>query len=157
MPALINPATLPMTDEIFSWSPPEGEDNSEMLHFAASQLRRDLSAIPPAVDCRLTSVHLDPQFAQFCIRSRGIEWPRCDRWFRIFQGPAKVSPEPLLFCHFPDGSNLLIDGTHRYVAAAMAGLRELPAWIVPEIIWRRYLVDLPAEPAFLSGWSGISP
>jgi hypothetical protein len=41
---------------------------------------------------------------------------------------------------------LLVDGNHRYVKAAMMGVKLLPARVAPETLWRKFQVEgIPLE------------
>lgn len=147
---MLDPLSLGPLDEVFSWNE---TDNGPTLHFAATLLRREGIADLPTV-----VVPIDREFAMFCVQRRGVEAHRVERWGKWFLRNGAAKAPPLLFCHMEaDQSHLLVDGTHRYVAAALCVLPELPAVVVPEAVWRRYLVDLPQETTqdILTGFSGI--
>jgi hypothetical protein len=91
--------------------------------------------------------------AKMIKRYRGIETHRLAR--------AMAAEEwlPLLFAHMPDGTDLLIDGSHTYVARTMLGHRWALAHLVPQEVWCYYTVDgLPqaTEEELANSWSGIT-
>lgn len=147
----IDPLNLPSTDQVFSWTPPEG---GPMLHFAASAISRELAKHPPGIDSRLELIPVTREDAGMILTNRGIEPLRLLGLVSKLRGGQ--SCEPLLFARMADGSCLLIDGSHRYCAATILGRTELPAYILPELIWRNWLVDLPDDMP-LPDHSGIDP
>lgn len=81
-------------------------------------------------------VDVDPDFAAWMRENRGIEAHRLDRLSQAVIDAA----DPLVLVQLPDGQVLLVDGTHRFVWLAEHGQREAVAWIVPETIWRAFVV-----------------
>lgn len=51
---------------------------------------------------------------------------------------------PGIMCAFADGTQLLVDGNHRFVKRAQCGLQFMQFWLLPETAWRNALVALPA-------------
>jgi hypothetical protein len=128
--------SLPLTDEVFSWNDPDG---GPTLHFAVTRLFAAVAYTFP-----LKRVPIEREFATYCVHQRGVESARLAYWRKRVES---VDCPPLLFCHFEkDDSHLLVDGTHRYVAAYLKQVDSLLAFIVPEKVWRQYLIiDLPSE------------
>jgi hypothetical protein len=103
-------------------------------------------------DLEIVQAPVCQKHAEFCIKYRGVETHRLQRLLDV-----KPS-DPVLFASWPDGTYLLIDGTHRYVAAAMRKEVEIKARIIPEEIWRKFqLVGVkdPNPMQTLSKFSGI--
>lgn len=69
---------------------------------------------------------VDPDFAKYCMNMRGVEQHRLDRMV------PKVLMIPCLFLAEPDGTHLMLDGTHRYVYAYQNGIKEVRCLIVPQ-------------------------
>jgi|PlaIllAssembly_1097288.scaffolds.fasta_scaffold54853_6 hypothetical protein len=132
---MLDPLTIPATDQVFSWNAPEG---GPTLHFAATRLYYAAASLLP-----VRSVLVEATFVRYCVRERGVEPSRlatCREYIRANWC------EPVLFCHFEnDNSHLLIDGTHRYVASFIEGRTYIPAYTVPEPMWREFLIDLPSQ------------
>lgn len=55
----------------------------------------------------------------------------------------EILEKPGLMCEWPDGSQLVVDGNHRYVARYRRGKSFMAFWIFPESIWRRALLVSP--------------
>ncbi|MCO5157922.1 MAG: hypothetical protein M9945_14430 [Aquamicrobium sp.] len=100
----------------------------------------------------IVTIEVEPAIAEYFVQKRGIEQHRVDRLM------GEEIKEPLLLLHWIDGSHLLVDGHHRYVAASLKGQTELKARLVPKSVWSKYvIVDLPAERSdrMTKGFSGI--
>jgi hypothetical protein len=90
---------------------------------------------------------VEKHFAEWAMENRGVEQHRLER----------ITPtelvSPLCYCEFPTPaslgggiSHLLVDGNHRYVKAAMMGVKLLPARVAPETLWRKFQVEgIPLE------------
>lgn len=95
---------------------------------------------------------VEEHFAKWAMENRGVEQKRLDRLT-----PA-IFAQPLTYCEWENGSHLLVDGNHRYVKAAMLGVKELPARVVLPPLWRKYVVSgIPMKwsEAFLTAPSGL--
>ena len=53
--------------------------------------------------------------------------------------------EPGIICIFPDGSQLIVDGNHRFVLRGQRKMRTMGFWMVPEAIWRKSLLRVPSQ------------
>ena len=80
-------------------------------------------------------INVEHHIAEYFINNRGIEPHRLKRI------RSEDFLNPILFATTPKGTHLLLDGHHRYVAAAMAGKATLPAFVVPERVWRKFLIE----------------
>lgn len=103
------------------------------------------------------TIDLDPEMAEFFMANRGIEGHRLAR-----QIQATAPGSPITFLKWPDGTDLLADGNHRYVAACIRREKIITAKIVPLSVWRRFaIVNIPQQfddaafERYRSGWSGI--
>jgi hypothetical protein len=103
-----------------------------------------------------TLVEIDFEFAEFVLHNRGIEMHRLAK---LAVGEFR---DPITFLKWPNGTDLLADGNHRYVAAAIRRAKDIKSKIVPASVWRKFLItDIPKEydkEAFqrhLNGFSGI--
>lgn len=127
---------LPPSDQIFThFEEREGQPSRERV-FAATRLRllaRERDSEQAGV--LRTWVGLEEAHVGVLFARRGLEEAR------LLRALAAPSYAPLLFCLMPDGSALLVDGSHTYAAAFMRGLRELRAYLVPECVWKNFLVE----------------
>lgn len=85
----------------------------------------------------LTTVGVDAEHAEYCIRRRGVE---ADRIAVLVQNP-EYCKKPIVFVKFPDGTHLLADGTHRYVVFFMAQVPSVPAYIVPFEVAQPFIIE----------------
>lgn len=95
---------------------------------------------------------LEDHVAKMIQRLRGIEPHRVRRAIHSKQWL------PLIYAEQSDGTVLLIDGSHTYVARWMLGHKWANAYVVPESFWRHYTVEgLPSatEEMLAQSWSGI--
>lgn len=131
-PARLTLAELVKQGQVFSIRP-EGTDM--LLHFSVGRL------VAAIADHRLpvTEAYLLAHDAQTCLNKQGVEIAHVHRkmmdndWIQA----------PLIYCMWPDGSAILADGHHRYVARVMRGLPTFFAYAVPQAIWERCLVAHP--------------
>jgi hypothetical protein len=109
--------------------------------------------------------HMDSERAKFFItpidyttsvmimKHRGIEKPRLRRAMQT-----KLY-KPFLYLQMPDQTNLLCDGSHTYVARHMKGHKWGLTYVIPQEIWKHYLVEgIPqweSEAAMLASYSGV--
>ncbi len=128
---------LPPSDQIFTHfeEAKEGQSPRERV-FAVTRLRLlARKADSKQAGILRTWIGLEEAHVGVLFARRGLEEAR------LLQALAAPSYSPLLFCLMPDESALLVDGSHTYAAAFMRGLRELRAYLVPECIWRNFLVE----------------
>jgi len=116
--------------------------------FAATDLRRycDHNRLP------FSLVPVTKRDAKMILKHRGIEDYRLKRIWE------SQNWQPLLFAHMPDGTDLLIDGSHTYVARAMRGHKWVLAYVVPQEIWTYYTIEgfpQTTEQELLDSWSGV--
>lgn len=97
-------------------------------------------------------VPVEASWAKFFVENRGVERHRLQKcqadlirgvkWWPLLM---VEMPEPVSD-RFPEGvSHLLIDGTHRYVTLALAGITEAPCWMLTEAEWRPFEVERPQD------------
>jgi hypothetical protein len=90
----------------------------------------------------VTTVAIDFEFAKFSLDYRGVERHRLERITT-----RDLVKYPVTMCEWGDGSHLLVDGTHRYVRAALWGRTRIRARLVPITFWKEYeIVDAPPLP-----------
>lgn len=92
------------------------------------------------------------EFVTLCFARRGIEEHRLARLT-----PAQLD-EPILFCQMPEGSWLLVDGTHRYVRSYLEGAKTCQGWMLEERLWRPFQVADPQkfdQDELLNSFSGL--
>ncbi len=85
-------------------------------------------------------VAVDEDHARYCFEKRGFEDARIPD---LLSNPDYML-KPILFIALPDGSHLLIDGTHRYVLYYKFNQASIPAMIIPLDQVQEYIVtDVP--------------
>lgn len=83
-------------------------------------------------------VEIDPALAEFVMRSHAVSAAKADAL------PEKALLNPILLIQFADGKYLLADGNHRFVKASRVGRKTILAWLLPESVWRDFVVeDIP--------------
>lgn len=87
------------------------DDTGVITHFAISLALAWIKEHESEVEKLLVGIEQDT--AQMIFTCRGIEDHRLQPLLSV------ADPEPMLFVFMPDQTHLLIDGSHRYVAAAM--------------------------------------
>jgi hypothetical protein len=102
------------------------------------------------------SIPVEQDQARYFYENRGIERHRLSKFFGV---PIR---DPVTLLKWGDGSDLLADGNHRYVAAALKGESCILAKILPRSVWAPFIVNnIPEEfdgeafERYKSGWSGI--
>lgn len=125
--------TLPLSDQVFTQIRPDGN-----VVYAVTRIREHcMRTLAPVY---LTV--LQPAHVRLIMEQRGLEDDRLAR-------AALLTPyyKPLLYLHQPDdGSHLLADGSHTYVARYLLGHRQALAYLVEKEVWRDFLVDgFPTE------------
>lgn len=136
-----------------SKTPPEvlfahlDEDTHRPLVLAVERLVKHLQAT--RTDHTLVPISND--FAKLCFEKRGVEAHRLERL------KDETITEPVVFIHMRDGSHLLVDGTHRYVATAIKRMLFIQAYLVERPEWMRFRVfgHPPLTDKALRGYSGI--
>ena len=139
---------LPITDQIFTHVEPGTSRNTVI---AASALRRHCESVAhPQV-----RVPLEARHTKLIMTKRGVEKPRLQLAMQT-----KIYL-PLLFCHWPDDTHLLVDGSHSYCAQFYKGhvtsQRFAEAYIVEQPIWKNFIVtglEDVTEEALLASDSG---
>lgn len=124
------PFTQLMKEKVFTWQNP---DTKEELTFASERMTNW---------CRSSGVEIvwtpvDIIWAKAFVDFRGIEPHRLGR----LDAAELLRWEPIIYCHMPDNTHLLVDGHHRYVVAAMEGLTEIKARILEPNEWEPFLVS----------------
>jgi hypothetical protein len=98
---------------------------------------------------------MDLKQAKYVYEHRGIEPHRLTKF--VNEGVR----DPLTFLKWPDGTDLLADGNHRYVAHAVLKEKTFTLKLVPASIWKPFVVINPPEfteeawDRFSNGYSGI--
>jgi len=81
-------------------------------------------------------IPIEKQYSEFNRENRGVEEHR----FKKFELDGGVK-EPMVFCTWPDGTHLLVDGTHRYVWLAEHNAHFGAAYILDEKDWRPFVIE----------------
>jgi len=84
-------------------------------------------------------VNVEPDFAKFLYDNRGVE---DHRLMRLVNSLKEEGLDPACFFHMEDGSHLLSDGTHRYCAFAMCGLKFMPSRVFEKEDWADFEIDM---------------
>jgi hypothetical protein len=83
------------------------------------------------------TVPVDEEHAHFCFTHRGVEQER----FAAFVQHPEFLKKPILFVRMPNGSHLLVDGTHRYVCLYALKIPTARAYVVPYDIAQPFIIE----------------
>jgi hypothetical protein len=119
-------------------------------HFASGMMETDerILAIEPVL------IPVTMEDAQMMIRERGVE---THRLARLLPTPVMQYP-PILVAFLPqDQSHLIVDGAHRYCAAAQKKAEHILGRIIPRRIWKHFVIeDFPdVDQSIKDTFSGI--
>jgi hypothetical protein len=119
-------------------------------HFASGMMERDerILAIEPVL------IPVTMEGAKMMVKERGVETHRLARLLAV---PA-LSYTPILVAFWPiDQSHLIVDGAHRYCAAAQQLAEHIHARIIPRRIWKHFVIeDFPkVDQSIKDTFSGI--
>lgn len=137
--------TLDPREVIFTWVDPD--DDTYQLNFLVNRI------IEASKDLEILLTPVNDEGAEMIRTHRGLEPHRLARITGI-----PPSWPPVIYLLMPDDTHLLIDGNHRYFRAWQMRSEWILTKVVPESIWKYYLVNLPVDPDIddlLNGWSGI--
>jgi len=128
---MIDCYTLPIGDQVFTQVV-----SGKNIVYAVTRIREHcLRTFEPV---RLTV--LQRSHAKMIIDARGLEDDR------IVRALMTKNYAPLLYLSQDDGSHLLADGSHTYVARMILGHRQALAYIVDQSVWQDFLVyGFPTE------------
>jgi hypothetical protein len=109
----------------------------------------------------VVNVPVENHHARFCYTQRGVE---DHRLARLWRHPERLQ-NPILFVTLPEGSQLLLDGTHRYVGAYIVQVetngklcQTLPAYVVPYETAKQFIVEDAGsldQEQLTKGYSGL--
>jgi hypothetical protein len=121
------------TDEVFTHI---DELTGVQATYNATQLRAFLEQS----NHEIVLVPVDEAHATYCMENRGIEPARL---LSLMQSKDAFT-KPLILASMPDGSSLLVDGTHRFVLAHTVGLEWMRAYLVANDVAAPFLItDAP--------------
>lgn len=106
-------------------------ETKQATHYAITRLKND----PQFIHHHVENVTIDKDHALFCLEYRGIEKHRL---FPLLMEPIR---EPIVVAITDDETHLILDGNHRYVAAAMRNLRSIQAKILPMRICEQHIIE----------------
>jgi ParB-like chromosome segregation protein Spo0J len=119
-----------------------GEDAARtQTTYAVTALRKRIIEGGPGIV--KTRVPVEQEHADYCVMRRGVEQERLER---LLLSPDALAA-PIIFIASPDGSHLLVDGTHRYVCFFGLGLPQILAYVVDAAVAADYIIeDIPQMP-----------
>lgn len=117
--------------QVFRHIEPNGIERAFMVDdMRDAILRRRLPA-------REAIVALDQDGYDLMMRDRGVEEWKIARLMHPYLS------QPGILCHFnDDDSDLLVDGTHRYVRLWRDGVREMAMYLVAEKFWKPFALEV---------------
>ena len=143
-------ASLPRTDHVFTHF---DEVTGVQTTLAADRIRACVELVTKLDPSFIACCPITDEDADIIRRKRGLEPARLRRAMKT------KKYQPLLFINMPDNTQLLIDGSHTYVALHAKGFKSAAAYLVPEIMWRAFVIeDMPrfsSEEHMLNTPSGI--
>lgn len=104
----------------------------------------------------ISEIPVEPEQAIYAIDARGIEKSRLSALLDPLH--AEWAIKPILLVHAPDDEWLMVDGSHRFVAAAVRGQPTIRCYKVPWVIAVQFVIeDAPQtdESVLLSSDSGL--
>jgi hypothetical protein len=128
----IDAETRDYQDQMFSHHDP---DDGRLRHFHIPKLKRLIAQnkLP------LATFPVNLEEVDFVLANRPIDETHLAQ--RISD---EFLNEPGIICLFPDGSQLIVDGNHRFVKRGRLGLSSMDFWLVPEEIWQKSLLNVPS-------------
>jgi hypothetical protein len=137
--ARISTAHLDHTNQVFSHV--DNDDGTER-HFHIPKLQRLADEKVKGVE--LIEFGIIAPHVQFVIDNRGV-----DEFHINERLTDDMLEKPGLMCAWPDGTQLVVDGNHRYVARFRRGKPHMAFWVFPEAVWRRSLLT------WVTGLTGV--
>ena len=126
---------VPQTaDQIFSHLDP---DDGRTRHFHIPKLAQLIRQYADA--CELIEYGITDEQVEFVIRTHNI-----DDGHVVNRITPDSLEQPGIICAFPDETELLVDGNHRFVARHRAGKTMMRFWKVPYPLWEKSLVRVPS-------------
>jgi hypothetical protein len=142
---VIKVADMGNAEHVFTW---ENPDTLALTNLATGRM---------AAWCKETSqevvgIAVQDTAATMFMAERGIEWHRLGR--------IKVADllTPVILCDWRDNTHLLVDGHHRYVYAALLGVKTIPAYMLTHDQWEPFVIEgVPpvTREELLTGFSGL--
>jgi hypothetical protein len=120
-------------DQIFNHTDPQGVTR----HFNASAMTRAI--LSRKVAPTLMQFELDEHTAKHIEANHGIE----EKHLATIDD--KMLESPVIMVHFEDGSDLIVDGSHRVVKRWRNGLRTVDAVLFMPGQWEPFLVDFGVD------------
>lgn len=105
-------------------------------HFSIPTLTRMIRTKPE--DWSLSSLPLTKVDVDHVLKNNGVEKERIKAY------PLSKLDIPGIACIFPEGSILIVDGSHRLVKRFRRGLKTMEFYMAPENVWKAALID-PAQ------------
>ena len=141
---------LPPYEQVFAHEDP---DTGVVSHYAATSAMAWAKEHEEVFMVDITKDHYD-----VLINHRGVEAHRVKRLTRQLRRDGGFL-DPMVFFTMDDGTHLLVDGTHRYVAYFRCSYKQALAYVLRNEAVNRFKVlgfeSLPKENA-LHGFSGLS-
>jgi hypothetical protein len=108
-------------------------------YFAVSRMAKHLEENPG--DCEEVITLMEPDFAHRRLLHGGVEQHRLKR-IKM----SDIDDWPPIAVAMDDGSNLMVDGSHRYVAACFIyHMRWIKMRLMPLGTWERFLIKMPRQ------------
>lgn len=123
---------LPKAEQVYTF---KEDKTGELHHFAVDQMNAYIRA---ALKPELIVIH--PDMLKHLVNRGGWE---PDHLANMSDAALEA---PCTLIDYGDGTHVLADGVHRVLKHAQKGHDTFPAYVVPERIWRRFLIeDVPRE------------
>jgi len=83
------------------------------------------------------NIILNPQYATGLLQSGAVSAQKV----KLISRSLVAVVQPILLARFPNGSDALLDGQHRYCAAVFNGQKEILARRLPPSVWQQFIVS----------------
>jgi hypothetical protein len=109
--------------------------DDQFRHFHIAKLVKMIERNPNAFDIGVFPI--DPQLVEFVRNNQGTDEGYLTRMSSQF------IDVPGIICLFADGSQLIVDGNHRFVKRYELGRDNMQFHLIPESAWRKSLLRVP--------------
>ena len=128
---MIKITDIPLGDQVFSH---KMLADGVVRHFAVTQMQKAAKQ----QGMTIFEVAMEKDFGSWLIENHGINVLRVEQ----IMLSKELYDQPVLYLEMDDGSHLLADGNHRYVARDFQHEETIKAYMLKKWFWTNYLIDV---------------